>query len=152
MPLRMNRGKDKMVRVIIAMLLLGLSTSSPSLSRPQTPQAPATSQITLSWDKPEQGDKTGYLLSKKEPNSDWVTVMPTLSWSSVCGSSSRCSYTGSATSNLTPGVQYCFRLQAADDYTNLDPKITFSEDYGDASDPICKIAPLPVPKDPPTGR
>src|SRR5882672_1668294 len=119
------------------------------LSRSQTSPATTSSQITLSWDKPVQGDMTGYLLSKKEGNGEWVVVKPTLLWSSVCGSSNRCSYSGSAVSNLKPGTPYCFRLQGADDYTNLDPKDTFSEDYGDFTEPMCKIAPLPVPKDSP---
>lgn len=141
-----------MVRLIIAMSLL-LSTSAEfSLSRPQTPRVTSFSQITLSWDKIQQGDMTGFLLSKQEPHGEWVTIMPTLPWSSVCGSSSRCSYTGSASTHLTPGIQYCFRLQAVDDYTNLDPKNTFSEDYGEFSDPICKLAPFPDTVNPPAGR
>ena len=141
-----------MVRLIAAMSLLLFSSAGFSLSRPQTPELTSSSQITVSWDKIQQGDMTGFLLSKKEPTGEWVTIMPTLPWSSVCGSSSRCSYTGSASTHLTPGIQYCFRLQAVDDYTNLDPKNTFSEDYGEFSDPICKLAPFPDTVNPPAGR
>ena len=140
------------MRVMVAMSLVLLISAELSLSHSQTPKATSSSQITVSWDKPAQGDITGFLLSKKEPNGEWVTVMPTLSWSSVCGSTSRCSYTGSASTHLTPGVQYCYRLQAVDDYTNLDPKTSFSEDYGDFSDPICKIAPFPDTGNPPAER
>ncbi|HLQ78383.1 MAG TPA: fibronectin type III domain-containing protein [Terriglobia bacterium] len=140
-----------MVRLIIVTSLVLFTAAELCLSRSQTAQT-TSSLIALSWEKDMQGDKTGYLLSKKEGNGGWVVMTPTLSWSSVCGSSSQCSYSGSAVSNLTPGTQYCFRLQAADDYTNIDPQNTFSEDYGDFTEPMCKIAPLPVPKDSPNGR
>ena len=119
----------------------------PDLAAPTSFVASATSssQIQLTWAKPDQGDKTGFLLSKKVGSGAWTTVSPTLSWSSVCSGSS-CTYSGSAVTGLTAGTEYCFKLQSADDYTNLDPENTFDEDYGDDfSNTACDTPPYPSP-------
>lgn len=118
----------------------------PNLDPPTNLVASVTSNsaIQLTWAKPDQGDKTGFRLSKKVGAGSWSTV-PTLSWSSVCIGSS-CVYTGTHVQGLATGTEYCFKLQSADDYTNLDPENTFAEDYGDNfSNTHCGTPSYPAP-------
>ncbi len=114
----------------------------PQLPPPANPRAPlvAPNRAELQWDKPTVGDKTGFLLSKKVGDGDWTAISPTQQFWNVCNESDTCIYTGEAVQNLPAGVPVCFRLQSADNYTNIEPENSYSEDYGAASDPACVTA------------
>ncbi len=58
-------------------------------------------------------------------------------------------FTLSKRAGLAPGGQYCYKAQAADDYSNiphvLGPNHTHSEDYGAESNVVCATTPFPQP-------
>jgi hypothetical protein len=100
----------------------------------------SASEIQLAWDKPTSDDITGFLLWKREGSGGWAALSQSLSWASVCGSSATCSYSGPAVTNLTQGTEYCFKLQAATNYTHIDIESPFPEDYGEEfSNTACAI-------------
>jgi hypothetical protein len=94
-----------------------------------------SSEVILKWPRMEQGDTTGFLISRRTAG-EW-SKLEHLSFPFACGSDP-CSFRDS---NVKAGSSYCYFIQAADDYTNLDPKTTFSEDFGEASITVCATIP-----------
>jgi hypothetical protein len=96
-----------------------------------TATALSPSEIVLNWPRMEQGDITGFKISRQTAGS-WGPLVHS-DFNSLC-SSDPCKFEDS---NLKADVRYCYRIQSADDYSNPGAKQNSSEDFGEPSITVC---------------